>query len=310
MLLAKNKLLSLLFLIVSLVYVAQTVLDKPDPATLTKYHITADRVHFLGLMIALPYILIWFASFIGYLRLKTYTRIIAGSKDGRAFKTITSGVLLLGVWLPLSTIIGNLASNHYIFHPGSAPALVRLINYANLLILFPAFLLVYLGSKKLLTLLKGKQAILAQTHIFTLSYISFSALYVLLVLHDPSRQLPAGDVRFGTYYEPDWLIVTTIVIPRLIIWYLGLQTMRNLYIYRSRVNGNLYRAALKRLAQGIAGVVVATIVLRIFQSVSATTSHLSLGALLVVVYILLAIMSVGYILIAKGSKSLQKLEEI
>lgn len=306
-LLLKNPFLTAFYLLFIVVYILQVVLPAPDPAILTKYGLSILNAKLLGLSVELPYIIIWIIALLGYLRLKTYAALIQQHKDGAAFKTLSHGLLYLTLWLPLSAVVGNLVVQTYRYHPASTVGLVRLNVYFNLIILILGFAFVYKGSSKLLRIVSGQrfQALLPAI----LGYIVFSALYTFLTLHDPARARPAGSVSVASYYESDWVIVTTTVIPRLIAWFLGVQAVYNIYLYGKEIKGTLYRAALKNLALGLGGVIATTMVLRCLQSLTSVLEQLNLNFLLVLIYVLLLVMSAGYVLIAKGTYNLQKLEE-
>ncbi len=308
MLALKNKFLSVLFAVFSTVYLLQSLLTEPDKASLAKYHISSGQAVGLLLTIAIPYVVIWLVALGGYLRLQDYVQSIIKGKDGAAFAVIAKGILLLTLWLPLSAILANFLSRYYHVHPAATANAVRLDNYANLAILLPAFWLINHGAHKLLKVAKQPSYQFPQK--IVIAFISLSALYVLIALSDPAREAPTQAVAAATYYLPDWAIVTTIIIPRLIMWFLGIQAIYLMYLYRQKIKGALYRDALKSLSQGLAWVIGTTIVLRLFQSVSTQLVNFNLGAILLILYGLLTIIAIGYSLIAKGAKSLQHIEEI
>lgn len=307
-LLLRHRLTSGLFILLSLIYLASAVFTKPAEATLEKYSISASQAILLGLTIALPYVIIWFIALVGYLRFKSYTDGIRGSRDGEAFSVMAKGLFLLSIWLPLSAVLSVAATHLYRDNPSYTPTLVIMLNYINLAIIIPAFYLINTGSKKLLKLVKTAASAVPQKYMIL--YIAFSALYVWLTLEDSARWAPTDSVRVASYYLPDWLIVTTIVIPRLIMWFLGIQAVHYLYVYRKKVKGKIYKVALAGLARGIGAVVVATILLRCFQSLSSPIGNLSLAVLLLVIYLLLIALGIGYLIIARGAKKLQKIEEL
>ena len=157
-------------------------------------------------------------------------------------------------------------------------------------------------------IVKRKAAI--RTEWGVLSYIIFAALYCFLVFHDPTRSVPSRTVAVASYYEPDWLLTLTIIIPRLLMWYLGFRAVYNILVFRDKVKGALYKSALNSLARGLIGVVITVIILRTTQSLAATLSTISIGLILVIIYALLIIIAVSYGLIARGAKNLQKLEDL
>lgn len=307
MLLLKYKKLCALYVVFIVIYLSQILLVTPEKMTLEKYHISTLSLKILALTIALPYIAIWLIALVGYVRLQTYANIIRKDKDGVAFHKIAQGIFCISLWLPLSTIMSNFFTQVYRAHPGMTANLVRLENYLNLIILAAGFWLIYSGSRKLLPLV-NKSAFLSSQPVI-LSYIAFCALYASLVLHDPARETPTATVTVAAYYQPDWLIILTLLIPRLLYWFLGIQAVQNIYLYRTKVKGRLYKAALHNLALGLGSVIAITILLRSLQSASASLVQLSLGPLLAIIYLLLILLSVGYIFIAKGAERLQQFEE-
>lgn len=306
--LLRHKKTTAVFILLAGLYIAQSLLVAPDQEILDKYHITAAQADALSLTIALPYVIIWFIALIGYLRLRSYALSIKGTKDGEAFRKIGIGILLLTIWLPLSTLVSSFASQIYHDHPTFTDDLVRLVNYANVLILFPAFLIINQGSRKLLAL--TRTTIQSPSQRVTLVFIALSALYVFLTLQDPARSVATASVMTASYYQPDWLIITTLVIPRLLMWFLGIQAVYNIYLYSKKVKGAIYKSSLRNLAMGIGGVVLISILLRCLQSLSSQIGNFSLGLLLLIIYFLLIIISAGYILISRGANSLQQIEEL
>jgi hypothetical protein len=308
LLLRKNWALSALFFALAIAYVAQTLTSTISQATLTKYHASASQIHQLSLSIAIPYIVIWIVGLIGYLWLRSYTTFLGKDKDAAGFRIITRGVFLFTFWLPFSTLIGNLASSYYANHPGAAAGLVIVVNYLNIVVLIPAFWWVYQGANRLLSSAKIIHTSLTVRQ--TMLFIVFAALYTYLTLHDPARQFSTDGVMKATYYLNDGWILFTIVIPRLLMWYLGFAAAASIILYRQKVKGTIYKEALRWVAFGLTGIVASTVILRVIQSLSTQLGKLSLLLLFLVVYVLLAVIAVGYVLLAKGASRLQKIEEL
>lgn len=299
---------AVLFGFLILVYLAQTLFAPIDKTTLHRYHIDSGQVRVLGLTVVIPYIIIWLIALMGYLRLKSYADTIKASKDGEAFAMIARGIWWFVIWLPLQSVVGGLFSEYYQSHASATADLVRIDNYFNVLILLPGFWLVKEGSQKLLHTIK--KPVNTTPDFLILAFIAIAALYVLLVLHDPVRARVTSGVTVASYYEPDWLIIVSLVIPRLLGWFWGFQAVNNILLYQAEVKGKLYKRALSSLAKGLAGILTMTILLRGLQSFTVSLSRWNLGVLLAVIYLLLIIIAVGYAFIAVGAKNLQKLEEL
>ncbi len=307
MLILRYKKLTAIFIVFSIAYVLLSTLLPADKAAMVKYHVSHAQLIGLTLTVTIPYLLIWFIALVGYLGFRSYVHTIRKSKDGKAFRPLAQGILILALWLPVTAIAGVLATAYYHAHPEATATMTILNNYLNLPILFAGFWLIHQGSKRLLTNIRKPETSLPWSIMFV--FISFASAYTLLVLHDPARQFPTHNVLVASYYLPDWLTMVTVLIPRLIIWFIGVQAVYNVYQYRKNVKGLLYQDALRNLAQGIGGVVLTIVVLRCFQSLSSQIEDLSLSAILLLVYVLLAIISIGYIYIARGAHRLQQIEE-
>lgn len=296
------------YILLALFYLLQSVFASVDRASTAQYHISVLNVRLLGLAIGIPYVIIWMIALTGCLRLKSYADAIKNEKDGQAFLRIAYGLFLLVIWLPIQAILGIIANVIYRFHPQYSALITRAENYVELIILFLGFYLVYVGSQKLLSFISRLQ--LTANLSIVLLYIAFSVIYTFLVFHDPARTVPTGSVKHATYYLHDWLIAVTIVIPRLVYWFLGIQAAYNIYLFEKKVKGRIYKDGLHTLAIGILGIIFSTVLLRCLQSVTTTLVKFSLEWLLILIYILLIVMCVAYVYLAKGSRKLQKLEEI
>lgn len=297
------------FGLLALVYVVQTAVLPPDPATLHRYHITSATASLLGLSVALPYVVTWVIALIGYIRLRVYADTITDSPDGEAFKTIADGVLGLAVWLPLTAVVGAIVTRTYRNHPSLTAHLVQLNNYFNLTILFISLCVLYFGARKLMALVERPTYSWPRNA----SIVVFGVMaiaYIVIVFHDPARAHPTKDVAVGTYYSADWVIALTLVLPRLFVWYLGLQAAVMIYLYRENVSGHIYKEALNYLASGLGFVVVSTVALRYFASLPTKVNNLSLGFILLVVYLLIILIGVGYGLVARGAKQLKLIEDL
>jgi uncharacterized membrane protein len=289
------------------IYLVATFATPVDKATLNKYHISSGNLTALLLTIALPYIIIWYVALLGWLSLRDYTQSIKRSRDGAAFHEISRGVLWLTLWLPVSAVVSAVTGYYYHKHPAATAHMVQITTYVNIVMLLPGFLLAYTGSRQLLKLVRQPETISWRA---ICTFIIFSVLYTFLTLHDSSRRLPVHGVSTATYYLRDWLIVTTIIIPRLLEWLFGFQAAYNIYVYRQKVGGEIYKQALNNLARGLAGTVGIVIILRCIQSLSSQLNNRSLGFLLLVIYLLLILMAISYGLIMRGARSLKRIESI
>jgi hypothetical protein len=307
-LILKYKLTAALFALLGIVYLLQVFLYRTSSSTLTKYHISQHHAQTIVFSVAAPYLIVWFVALLGYLGLKAYVHVIDGGKDGKGFSLIAKGLFFLVLWLPTSSIISSFVAHVYTLHPHLTPSMVMLNNYLGMVLLIPAFILIDAGAKRLVSLVKKPVYTLSQG--WTIAFICFAVLYTLLTIHDPARHDPTKLVSVASYYEPDWVIVTTIIIPRLITWFLGAQAVQNIYRYRKQIKGALYTAALGNLAFGLASAITCTIILRCAQSISTDLERLSLSLVLVVVYSSVLLIGISYVFVVKGARKLRRIEEL
>lgn len=306
----RNKKVLWLFISLGLIYVALLVLIPPQSAALTRYKISADEIRLIRLGVALPLICVWFLAFYGWSKFQNYAEHIAKSKDGKAFSRFTRGLLILALWLPVTTIANNIATAIYTDKPDLTPAMVIANNYFNLLMLLVAFFYMHQGAQKLAKISLSVRSWPFAKSLLGVVFIITGSLFVYLTLANPARQFPPDNLQRAAYYLPDWLLVPTIIIPYLVIFYLGFQVVQNMHTYSSTVKGVLYKSALRYLANGIGAVVLTLLTLRYLTSFTTLLNDAALKAILLIVYLLILVIAAGFILIAFGAKKLHRIEEV
>jgi hypothetical protein len=303
-----RKLVLGIVLISSIIYVLQSLLAVPNKDALEKYHLSAGQAKILAMTIVIPALVIWATALIGYIRLDSYARSLSKGKDADAIHDITQGIAFITVYLPLSSLLSILVTYLSSKNSDLTPMMVIINNYANLLLLVPVYLLLHSGSVKLVS--AARTALRSPNQKLLFVYLAFTALYVMLVFSDSARHVAVSSTTPATYYLPDWLIMLTIIIPRLFMWLLGIQAIQNLYYYRQKVRGSIYRVAVGELLLGLAITTGSLIMLRCLQSTSTALSNLSLSLVLLVIYGILILIAAGYVFIARGAKRLQSIENI
>lgn len=273
------------------------------------YGITDDQARLLSLTIIIPYALIWCTAFFGFVKVKQYATLVGKSKDGKALKTISDGLMLLAFSLPLNAIASTIRNYINSRHAALTPTATIMYNYFTLALTLAGIWLIANGAKRLAGTLEKKRYDLSQTVVASV-FTAFCIFYTYLTLTDPARQTPGQLTGIAAYYMPDFLVFSTIVVPYICVWYLGLGAAYNIRLYRKNAKGILYRKALGYLAGGIAFVVLSLMVLRLTTSITSFLNDLSLQFLLAFIYMLLVVIGIGYALIAAGAKRLKKIEEV
>jgi hypothetical protein len=244
-----------------------------------------------------------------YDKFQGYVKNISKDKDGRAFSSISTGLLFLCLWLPISTIFSNISNYAYRMHPSWTVPLVIANNYLNLLLVFIALALIYKGSSELISLEQSRKTSMIR-YLTYIPFIVISELFVFLSLTNPARQFPTSSVHIAGYYMSDWVLVGTIVIPYILVFYYGFFAVLNLYIYRQNVRGVINKSSLYNFAKGLLCIVSSIIFIRYLASLSTAFSNTTVKTILLIIYLLLLILLLGFILFARSVKKLEKIEKV
>lgn len=295
-----------IFLAFAAVYVILTFSIPPDPAALERFGISALQSRLLSLTIVVPLILIWWAAFYGVVRLCHYVDLIKGSPDGEPLFRIAKGLTVLAISLPIGSILSALLNYIGRTSPDLLPKTVIVNNYISISMVLLAVVLISLGARDLVNLVNKKPRLFHR--VLPLAFFSIvGTAYVVISLTNEYRVQPNPITGRATHYLPDLPFITTILIPYLVVWLLGFMAASWINYYSRTTKGVIYKKFLKLFATGLVAVIISSIAVQFFVRLSAS---LSLGPLLLIVYLLLALISAGYILIALGAKKLQKIEEV
>lgn len=299
----------LLLALLVIVYVGFALTREPDAEALTRYGLSASSARLLTAAFLLPIIAIWSVAFTAFIKVKEYAKSINKTKEGSAFNTLGTGLMLLALSLPITSIVSSVRTYLITQDSSLQSSLTILYNYLVLGFTLVSFYFIGKGAKQLVETLKGKYAKL-KWEPWAVVFVAVVGIFAYVTLNNPARQVPLNASSVAAYYLPDWLLVTTIIIPYILFVFWGFQAAYNIYVYRQNVAGTLYRRILAFLASGIMGVVTATMLLRVLTSMATLFEDLSLRLLIAIIYILLAVIAAGYVLIAIGAHKLQKIEDV
>lgn len=299
----------LLFALLAVVYLGLVIFLPANATTLTRYNLSAAHARNLNLGVALPYIVIWFVAFFGYIKLKNYSQIIIKSVDGKALSRISDGLLVLAIGLPVSAILSRILGYIGRSQAHLLPTTTIASIYIDLLIGLLATTIIFIGAKHLVDTVNNKIKT-EPSYAVMISLALVGTPFIYLTLTNPVRQFPSEELGRAAYYLPDALIVITVILPLLVAWYMGLTAVYYILAYRKYVKGVIYRSALGFLASGLVFIILARIAIRYLTSLNTVISQWSLNYLLIAVYILLVLIAIGFMLIAKGTKKLKMIEEV
>lgn len=290
-----------IYLIFLVIYTGFTLLPTPDPAILALYSLSALELRLLDITIIALLAGIWFAGFYGYTKLHDYGYAIRKDKDGKHINKITTGVLFLVLWLPVSSTVSAILNYIAMKHVGLLSAVKILENYINLILPLVGFIFIGIGARGLSELVRRRPTYIA-THLIAIVFVYIGLVYYRLVATTYHR----ADV----YHMSIWLILTTIVAPYIYMWLIGMLATYEIYSYWRSVAGIVYRRSWNLLALGLGWLVVMSIAFQYLTTLSARLNALPLYWLLAIVYSLLLVLAISFVLIALGARKLQRIEEV
>jgi hypothetical protein len=276
-----------------------------DPDTLQRYQLTELKAKLLNLTVIVPLMLIWLTALYGFISLKQYANKVAGSKEGRAFRYLSLGLMVLAFSLPLNSLIATCAQQITNSHGNLLVPTTIIRNHVVLILSLVAFFLLVKGALELAKTVKRRDAASVPGS-YIVGLLSLSAIYGWLIT---SRPLNHG-IQEKAYFMPNWLLIFTLVIPYLLAWKAGAWATYYLYTFHKSVKGIVYKSAFKDLAWGIGVVVSISILIQLITTSSAQLSRLNLTPILLIIYGLLLLYAVGFGLVARGAKKLKRLEEV
>jgi hypothetical protein len=289
------------YLLFLLIYAAFVLIPAPLPATLALYHISATGLRLIDVTIIVLVAAIWYAGFYGYAKLQAYSKLIEGNKDGAEVAKITRGLFLLVTWLPVSSVVSVVLKYYGQRHIEWLPAATIISNYVNLLLPLVGFVFIGLGASGLARQVKQRPSYRA------INFMIILLIYVSLIYY---RLVATTSHRASVYHMSIWFILSTLVAPYIYMWAVGIFAAYNINLYRQKVAGIIYRRSWGYLAMGLGWLIVTSIIFQYLTTLTARLTHLSIYWLLAIVYILLLVLSAGFVLVAIGARKLKKIEEV
>jgi hypothetical protein len=289
------------FVILTIIAIGLALGLTPDPEAVKQLHTSALDYRLAVAALLIPYVIIWYASFYAYSKLREYSRPLKSTKDGAAFNKITLGMGVLAFSLVVPTIISLILDSIAVHHPSFKSASIIIDNYLALYPPLLAFILFCSGARSLLLTIKGG---------FTRFDIRWHAPWFLLLCVVFSHLTIENQYHSHPYHLSLWLLIVTLIVPYLYAWMLGLLSAFELHWYARTVKGLLYQQAVRRFARGIATVIFGSIAIQFVNNTLAHRIDNSLGMVLLVDYLLIAVLAVGLVLMALGTKKLKLIEEL
>jgi|GEM_PF-416351 len=289
------------YLLFVIIYAGFVLLPAPSSATLSQYHVSAFWLRAIYVTLILILAGIWFAGFYSYAKLREYARLINDNKDGKQVSLIVRGIFLLVIWLPVSSVSSVILNHIAMRHLGWLPAVTIFDNYVSLLFPLAGFIYISLGARGLSNLVRAHSAYVAR-NVMAIFLIYVGLIYYHLVATTPFRTT--------TYHMSIWIILLTLVAPYIYMWFVGLQASYEIYHYRRKVAGIVYKNSWNLLTLGLGWLIIMSIGLQYLTTLTPHLNHLSIYWMLAIIYSLLLLLAAGFVLIALGARKLKKIEEV
>jgi len=290
------------FVILLLIVCILSLVLASDPRIFNTFHISRGAHRLIVLFLLLPLAALWYASFFAYAKLQEYTRYLKSSKEGKAFRKITSGLGTLAFGLIIIYII-SLVLYYAAAHKSGLQATAIIINnYLSLLVPVLAFTLINSGSHMLVELVNERASLLG-IRVFAIMFTILGVFYTHITLQ-------THNLIINPYHLSVYPLMITLVIPYLYAWFVGLVSAYNFKIYSEHVKGLLYKKSLSQFAAGITITIVGSIAVQFVISTVGAKTNEPLGLVLAVIYLLMAILLGGLGLMAVSTQKLKKIEEV
>ncbi len=294
-----------LFVIFSVVYMLQTLHVSASSDAAMKYNLSDGDLIKLSLSVAIPLIVIWTTGLVGYLGLRSYTHYIRDQKDGEAINKVARGLFFLLLWLPVVAILNRYVKDLATNYPAYADTFNRIGLYINIALLLVGYYWLYMGAKKAWHLVRPTAYKTTWHTVGVVFYVALAVVYVVMVFWHSE---PGGHTILP--YLPDWAVFLSDVLPRLVMWYMGLEAVWFLYCYSKHVTGNIYKNAFRTLAIGVGIITLSLVLVGYLATINSLSKDLGLKSVLAVVYILLFIMAAGYVAVSVGASRLKRIEQV
>jgi hypothetical protein len=287
------------------VYISSSFLSPIDSEALAKYNISELQLRLLSASILLPVVAIWACAAYGFVHFKQYALSIKGTVYGKGTNTVANGLGIIAIQLMASGSMSVITSISAVRDALGGDSGVEIIS-TNLTIVFTlaAALVLHQGSAQLNASLPRPSK--PQFNVKSFYALAIVGLIFLLAI---LFRYPSSASNESIYeYIPLSAAITGIWLPYLIAWGIFLSTGRNLHHYRHHIKGKVYKQALGLLTAGIYVILGSSVLIQLMGAFGGAFVNLALLPLLIIVYLLVFSIGVGYLLIARSASKLRKVE--
>lgn len=282
------------------VYALASFMSPNNVASSQKYGVSMLVLALLLSTLLVPILAIWMFAVAGCRHFFEFSRTLKLKAKRKAYHMIAIGLMIIAGYL---IIIPTMTSLYVLWGGNTLDSLYVIArNYISVLSTLASFAFMFAGSIMLLRVQRQKVPSMTILLNAGLPVTLFTLLYSYLVFSNPIRQTGGDNLASATFYLSDPIIVMTIIAPAVATWMLGLMLIINMEHY-SRYTKIANRRGIIDFYNGMLVVVAGLILSQIVNSLGVgRTSELSLGVVLIILYLLLGLIAFGFALIARGAK--------
>jgi hypothetical protein len=256
----------------------------------------------IKLTFALLEIAIWVIASLCVLKFRDYASRIRPSRDGQGLSYISTGLLMLvgyTILLPLASTLVYLSKD-----TGFLKIAVSINNHLPMLLIALSVIYFLRGSNRLLRLTKARHPSGREQAWFTVGIGIMAALFAVHFYLVEPHLIGNGSIpRFALSRD---VLIFTYALPHIIIWGLGVLGCWNLIHYSRFVSGSIYKLLFRKLSRGLLIVFGCTFIAQLIIASAVDLTGFDLEV--VIIYLVFLLSIGGFVLIYRGVRQMEKIE--
>jgi len=287
--------------IVALIFIyimfqASNMIKKYNPHINYKQYLLT---HFLTIIFEL---ILWAIIARSAMRFKSYTLTVIRNEDGRALNYIANSILISLAYAILLCMASTVKT--LFWNSPDLRAVTTITNLVPLLVILAASVYILVGTQRLRHLSNSR----LRDSVNLRPYLSLLFVFVVAYTLDFYQSAPnmLDDDGLHHFSLSPTVLLFVYVLPYVIVWVLGVFSCINLVDYAKNVKGIIYKSLFTDLRNGLIISFIGTYCVQIFTASDLSSNKF--GAGFVVIILILALLTWGYLLIYRGTNQLYKLE--
>lgn len=302
-----RRILIFVYVPLAVIYIVMSWIYPTDPATIAVRHLSKVEARGMALTLAISLIIVWLFAFYGAWRLREYSSSIKQYPDGKGFMSMSTGILLIALYLPIRSVAKIILNYSAFRYPSLTQSTNLVVTYLCIIIPLIAYLFISRAAQGLVAMTKAKIS-LRMMYLLALAFCLLAVTYCYATFTNANKLTPSDWLITTDYEISEPIRMLTILVPYLFMWSIGLIAVYEIYIYQKVVKGIVYRQCLRLLCIGLAIEILASICMQYVTAIAASITKIPTPIMLVILYSVLILIAVAFCIIAKGVSRLRRLE--